>query len=421
MEKIEAFSVVIKAFILERLEKKGKGGDASEMMDWLNDASRRAGQIQRVTHPLKYTHSDAKGRSVFDQGVVGYPPGFSETSLVTASTVSHGALDFDGNAAALDIASFMKLHVGDTSLMDYIITGDASPLRPFAETDIQAIDWVQGFRQMLSDNDAVSHTLAKQVYFPLAKGGYHLLSPLFASSLSHAIGTRVRHARYSEEAKDARSAMRQDKSSRSIVTYYRTLAVRKFGGSKPQNISMLNSEQRGETFLLSCAPPTWEGQLHLPLRVDTIFSRNCLGKRVFRQIATLKEFLNLVKEKNSSKRIRDARSEQVDAIIDQLVFYALEIQQHGKHGWSSKVECRLPMAQKLWLDPGRALEDVDAAFSRERKMGEWRREIADQFARWLNDRLSDGGQKLGDVERREWRELVEERIRLLGEYLEDVS
>ncbi|MBV7619371.1 hypothetical protein KVQ86_24795, partial [Escherichia coli] len=48
---------------------------------------------------------------------------------------------------------------------------------------------------------------------------------------------------------------------------YPNLLVQNFGGSKPQNISQLNSDRRGSMWLLPSIPPTWKGQqIELPKR-----------------------------------------------------------------------------------------------------------------------------------------------------------
>ncbi len=414
MEKTIEFSEAIKAFILEKQEKKQK-----EVLDppqlfatWLDGAARRAKQIQVVTHPMKYTHSDAKGSSVQDQGVRTFPPGLCCQSIITASTVNVSLTDIDGNAAAFDIAAFVQLRIGNTTLLDYIKKDDISPFRPFAESDSQASEWVIGFSQMLKGKEPASHTLAKQIYFPLSSGHYHLLSPLFASTLSYAIGERVRMTHFSKEAQEAREARKDGEPSLLVDVQFRNLAIKKFGGSKPQNISYLNSKQRGEAFLLSCAPPIWNKQSRPPLNEQSFFSKTS------KHINTLKEFLEKVKDADSKKSIRDVREDLVDLVIDQLVMYAAEIQQLEESGWSAKPECKLPFEQRLWLDPLRAQQDE--VFAAQRELGDWREIVADQFAGWFNDQLSQPGLKFGDTERREWRHIISNRIKHFREFLEDL-
>ena len=42
------------------------------------------------------------------------------------------------------------------------------------------------------------------------------------------------------------------------VEAYASLAVQELGGTKPQNISQLNSERRGDNYLLASLPPVWK-------------------------------------------------------------------------------------------------------------------------------------------------------------------
>ncbi|VFS89954.1 CRISPR type I-F/YPEST-associated protein Csy1 [Raoultella planticola] len=52
----------------------------------------------------------------------------------------------------------------------------------FTDDAAQLDEWISGFSSALNTGEPTSHKLAKQSYFPV-KEGYHLLSPLFATSL----------------------------------------------------------------------------------------------------------------------------------------------------------------------------------------------------------------------------------------------
>ncbi|KHN93376.1 CRISPR-associated protein, Csy1 family [Pectobacterium actinidiae] len=55
---------------LEQAEKRREIEKKHEVRAWLTDAASRAGQISLVTHALKFTHSDAKGSSIFSAETV---------------------------------------------------------------------------------------------------------------------------------------------------------------------------------------------------------------------------------------------------------------------------------------------------------------------------------------------------------------
>lgn len=195
----------------------------------------------------------------------------------------------------------------------------------------------------------------------------------------------------------------------SPVIDYPDTAVRTFGGTKPQNVSQLNSSQRGKSFLLSCAPPTWESQLQPPLGVNSVFSRNHFGLRVNKEVWSLKQYLLKKLDKNSVKPIHDQRAERVDEIIDKLIQFSAEIQNLVNYdGWSASPDCKLSRAEQLWLDPQRA--GLDDVFAQERDENDWQTVIADQFARWLNSRLKHEKLTMGDAEHTEWKKLALEVI-----------
>lgn len=86
---------------------------------------------------------------------------------------------------------------------------------------------------------------------------YHLLAPLYASSLAHRVFQTINEERFGEAAKEARQARREGLFVQQAVHEYPQLVVQKLGGTKPQNISQLNSERGGNNYLLASLPPIW--------------------------------------------------------------------------------------------------------------------------------------------------------------------
>lgn len=373
-------------------------------VNWLADAAMRAKQIQMVTHALKFTHSDARGSNLYYPGGSQQPEGMASGEVVSTALLATPAIDAVGNAAALDVAALLQLDHNGTTLIQCIEQGDSSPLQPFARDEQQLAEWLDGFRQVLTGNEPSSHKLAKQLYFPVAKD-YHLLAPLYSSSLAHAVNSRIAATRYSEESKLTRKARKEGKYHAAPFVEYPDTAVRSYGGTKPQNVSQLNSSQGGKAFLLSCAPPNWKALEKPPLGVKTVFSRNHFGERVWKNVRALQQYLVNKADRDSTKPIRDQRTERVEEILDQLVQYTEEIRNLAGHGgWSALPECKLSRAEQLWLDPQRAMGDE--AFAREREKDDWQEVIADQFARWLNIRLKHEKLTMGDAEYGEWKKLA---------------
>jgi CRISPR-associated protein Csy1 len=380
--------------------------------NWLTNAATLAKQLQMVTHAIKFTHSDITTKdscSFYSPGGATQPEGMLSGILLSTGSLVNPTRDLVGNAAVMNVANFLQMgHEGKT-LLEHIEQGDLSPLRPFAQDENQLAEWFEGFKQVLSGNELSSHKLAKQLYFPIGNGQYHLLAPIYSSSLAHALYGRIGATRYPDEIKLVRKAKKEGIYNGSPVIDYPDTAVRTFGGTKPQNVSQLNNSQHGKSFLLSCAPPNWEVRSKPPLGVKSVFSRNHFGLRVRKEVWSLQQYLLIKLDKNSVKPLRDQRAEYVDAIIDQLIQYAAVIQNLTNHdGWSALPDCKLSRAEQLWLDPQRA--ELDEAFALDRAKNDWQAVVADQFARWLNNRLKHEKLTMGDAEHSEWKKLALEVI-----------
>jgi len=382
-----------------------------EVRTWLTDAASRAGQISLVTHALKYTHSDAKGSSTFCTETL------PDAQTLSTSTLVQPAIDAVGNAAALDVARLLQAeHEGD-SLVSALQRGDNSALEALADNPEQLSQWLTGFRQVFTSNQLSSHKLAKQVYFPLQNGGYHLLSPLYSSSLSQALYQRIYEVRFSDQAKAIRRAQKDNLWHEQPAISYPNLAVQKMGGTKPQNISSLNNSRSGRSYLLSCAPPQWYSSEKSPSHHSSIFRPSGEADHHTRTIlAQMQRFLLSVKAVSNNREIRHQRLRYLDQSIDQLFFYVSSVQNLSP-GWSA--ESKLKRVQQLWLDPYRA--KTDAIFRAELEAGAWQQAIADEFSRWLNRRLKHESLILGETERREWAkaELFSRRMREMESMLKE--
>lgn len=363
-----------------------------ESGNWLTDAANRAGQISLVTHALKYTHSDAKGTSIFSIDTV--PDG----KTLSTATLMQPAIDAVGNAAVLDVARLLQTeHQGD-SLVAALQRGDHSALGALAKSPEQLSQWLEGFRQVFTARQLSSHKLAKQIYFPVENGQYHLLSPLYSSSLAQALYQRINAVRFGEQAKAIRQAQKTHQWHEKPVIHYPNLAVQKMGGTKPQNISSLNNSRSGRSYLLSCAPPQWQSIEKPPQYHASIFRlRGEADYHTRIALTQMQNFLLRVKTVENNRDIRQQRLRYLDQLIDQLFFYVASIQ-NLPAGWSAESE--LKRAQQLWLDPCRA--KTDTVFRGELEADEWQQTIADEFGRWLNRRLKHEDLILGEAERREW-------------------
>ena len=352
-----------------------------EIKTWLTDAAGRAGQISMVTHAPKYTHSDTKSMGVLVQGS---DKDVQDHQYFCSASLASLSIDVVGNAAALDVASLLLIKADGKTLLDEVSDGDSPALAAIAETKDQLEEWIEGFIKALSSKELTSGQLSKQLYFPLTDGKYHLISPLYASALSQAMYEKMTGSFYSETAKNARKAKKLQKFNFSMAVSYPKLAKQAFGGTKPQNISQLNTNRYGQGFLLSCQPPRWQKQLTPPSQTKKAFWRE-YDRRVWKIAKNLQQYLEKIFTKSSTMELRDFRAELVDELIDTLLIYAAEVQNLKEHaGWS--VDSKLSKAEQLWLDPYRGADDTE--FRVEREKNDWQAEIAKQFTAWLNHKIS---------------------------------
>ncbi|MFK4751842.1 type I-F CRISPR-associated protein Csy1 [Oceanobacter antarcticus] len=392
----------VAVFNLDYAAKRQAEVEKYQPANWLSDAASRAKQISLVSHALKFTHSDAKGSSL----LVG--AGGRGEYLCTAR-LQDIYTDVVGNAAALDVANLLLLQVGEMRLLDCIAINNPEPLAVLATDEGQLAQWMAGFAEALKISEPASHTLAKQVYFPVGEGRYHLLAPLASSALTQALYARITNSRFGEEAKMVREAKRKSLYHSGIVMDFPNLATQSFGGTKPQNISLLNSQRRGRAFLLSCQPPVWANRLTPPKTSASFWARYRYQVRA--NIRELKSFLELVAEQDSTIRIRHHRAGLVQQLVDELHQYAARFWQLPP-GWSCDSD--LSMDEACWLDPAR----TDSQFTVRREAGDWPKSIGDRFATLISGSLNSDKLPMSDVEHSHFNDQIQTEHKRLVRDLE---
>jgi CRISPR-associated protein Csy1 len=393
---------VIAAFLQERLqvkldglkegedEKRQKHLENYQPQTWIADAAKKADNVQQASHVLKFSHPDAVGSSLNSTG----NPHAGEFTIGTHSLGKGQSLDVVVSTAAyLPVYAFLSLAVDDKTLLDRCIAQDKDLSAAFSDDSETAEQWMAAFARLAQPKgQPASHTLAKQIYWPLEDGGYHLLAPLFPSSLADAVWRSLggqRDSAIAKATKAARDARRAGKPHHEGYSDYPNYAVQKFGGTQPQNVSQLNSKRQGEAYLLASLPPNWQSQGIRPLlHVDSVFSGKFSifgGRENVRNITgKLKKFLFAVQPRNSTIDIRDERDELLAQLCDELLNYAATIHELTPC-WTQNPDCRLNADEQCWLDPGRA--DTDSEFAAQYFRGDWKDGVSRRFGNWLNSRL----------------------------------
>lgn len=113
-----------------------------------------------------------------------------------------------------------------------------------------------GFLKMTHvDFELISSSKIKQVYFHIVDDKCHLLSLLTHSGHLFELRHRIDALWFSDEIRQARECRRQRRYHADGYREILGVTAMGFGGSKPQNVSVLNSQNAGEAYLLASLPP----------------------------------------------------------------------------------------------------------------------------------------------------------------------
>lgn len=372
---------------------------------WIADAAHRVGQIQQVTHAIKFTHPSADGSSLSSLG----NPAADTLELGTHSLVGESSADVVGNAAALDVVKFLRLSVDGRTLLHRATARDPALAEALSDDASQAAEWMTAFATLPEPKGGPSsHKLAKQLYWPLDDGGYHLLAPLFSSSLAQKVHDCIRSDQ--EVATIIRKSQYSSQPLLSRFSVYRDMAIQKLGGSNAQNVSSLNKRRGGENYLLASVPPIWKSDaLRPPLKTDTVFLRYFGSKSEVRQLVTkLKEFLSSKADAANNVLIREKRATLATHLCGEALQMAAELRDFMEPGWSAQADCQLNLAEQCWLDPDRALSDED--FAARYRRGDWKDEVCLRFANWLNASLKTDKTSFGGPEAAEWQDILRQEL-----------
>jgi CRISPR-associated protein Csy1 len=397
------------------VERRQQIRDGLDFQVLVQSASEFEGQIQIASHIAKGIHPDIKVKKVTNLLV-------NPANLDSQVYVGSHVLGADTPGDATGNGSYVKKAYELNRLLALDFEGQAL----YAWLKQEDADTVYVFTAGVGDKGTVqalislgeprcagvaSSRLAKQIYW-LVDGhdvsahddsAYHLLAPLYPTSLIHRVYQQLQDDRFSDDAKAARAARKEGAHHARPVREYPDLAIQKLGGTKPQNISQLNSERRGDNCLLASVPPVWKSAAVRPLLgVSSLF--RVWGRRpsVSQQARALRRFLEGNPPANLETRQR-VRA-WVEALVDELIQFQAELLTLDP-GWSQSDDCDLSVAQRIWLDPegqhaSNPLENAEEA-------------VAADFARWVNAQLRNP-LPVGDHEYVEWRKLAHAQLKSLS-------
>lgn len=381
------------------------------------EKGRKANGMTIATHTTKGIHPDLKIKHTTNLAVCFEElPTLDELgSHVLDSQESLADATGDGayNASAYELYLLLDCKVEGATLGALLQLGDCDAVSALGHEPVEAEQVAEEIVFLLEKKcvKPATHALGKQIYWlsgtnPASDKDYCLLAPLYPASLVHQAYLQIHPTRYGLKNLTARKARRDGNVHECAYEEYPDWALQKMGGTKPQNVSHLNSERRGDNYLLSSLPPpAWKtNQRYLPLHANSVFERAFGARRTVR--ATVKAFLAfLLTDPESNRHTRQKVDDFLDNLIDELIVYAGELQSQPA-GWTLDDRYEdLALPEKLWLDPQRAAMSDEVEFAQHWHRKEWPAQVGKRFAHWLNAQLQ-GKLPVGDAEAREWQRVL---------------
>ncbi|MDV2377399.1 type I-F CRISPR-associated protein Csy1 [Vibrio cholerae] len=360
----------------EVLEKQQECEQNFLLDNWLPDAAKRAGQIAVASHPCTFSHPSArKNKNGYVSSIIAKNKpridGFLRSGNVSVEP------DALGNAAALDVYKFLSLEMSDQrSLLVHIEQESelARQLLDIPSCEYQALR--DGFLKMVdSDQASVSSSKIKQVYFPIADGEYHLLSLLTHSGHLFELRKRLDALRFGDVVKEARECKKTNHFHPAGYQEIFGLTTIGFGGTKPQNISVLNNQNAGKAHLLASIPPELTPRdIRLP---KTDFFKESFNAWQAKEV--LESLHRLFQTDYNNINLRDGRDYRIQQYVDLVIEKMWQVRLFLE-AYSGELSSALPLEQKIWLYP---------EFAEQRQQeDEWLDKIIRHIARGLINHYS---------------------------------
>lgn len=387
---------------------------------WLEDASLRVQRLRLATHTPKQHHPSSKASAMF------YTAAHKTHDFVGSQAI---ALDADvvGDAAALDVFKLLRKKFNHLSLLERLLKADGDFIAALATDSTQAQIRYQRFLAFSQIPSVLNAgRLSKQVYFPVQADDYHILVLLYPSALVHRTYQQLSNDRFGEQSKIIREARFKKLHHSQESREYPNLLVQNYGGSKPQNISQLNSDRRGSMWLLPSLPPVWQGQVVELPKSSSVFTAYLSNRKDVKPI--LKSIVYMYRHEYDRNNIefRSKRDGLVEKLVDCVIDMSFELQQSAVAGWTLEPNRQFNRAESFWLDRAYReqlfdkegqLRDEEQEWLQAYRERDWHSEVGYNFGRWLNKILTTQAKlpDLDDNEARVWSLALRDKLQLLKE------
>jgi len=338
---------------------------------WLPNASKRAGQISMATHPCTFSHPSArKNKNGYVTSIIADVEKRADGFLRSGNVeVKRDAL---GNAAALDVHKFLSLIMPDGKELIEHIKENSDLAKALLKIKSKSYESLRSeFLEMVnSSSESVTSSKIKQVYFPF-EDDYHQLSILSNSGIIYELRKRLDGIRFGDELKELRKLRKENSFSEEGYKEIYNLTVIAYGGTKPQNISVLNSQNAGKAQLLYSMPPELKKQdIRFPKKN---FFTESINPWKFKYI--FNDLHNIFKVPNySNVNMRDARKKHYHRLAEEIIKKMWEVREVESEQYYEK-NSKLKRHQDIWLL---------AKFEDKRdEEDEWLDELVEDATHWI--------------------------------------
>jgi len=332
----------------EIAEKQADCEQVFLLENWLPNAAKRAGQMSLATHPCTLSHPSArKNKNGYATPVIAKGENRADGYLRTGNVVAE--TDALGNAAAIDVYKFLTLEMSDgRRLIDHVHSESELAIKLLTINCESYESLRSGFLAMIETDggDVVTSSKIKQVYFPVGSD-YHQLSILSHSGLIFELRKRIDDLRFSDDVKALRELKRKNEFSERGFSEIYNLTTIGYGGTKPQNISVLNNQNGGKAHLLLSAPP------ELQKRDVRFPKRNFFGEslRYYDCKEQLEALQKLFKTEYNNVLIREGVDFRLQELMDRIMGRMWAVRAVAEDQYRSE-SAQLKQHQKIWLCEG---------------------------------------------------------------------
>jgi len=230
-----------------------------------------------------------------------------------------------------------------------------------------------GFLAMMESDaqcEVITSSKIKQIYFPVTNDNYHQLSLLTNSGIVYELKKRIDAIRFSDDSKEGRSLKRNGNYSEKGFSEIYNLTIIGYGGTKPQNISVLNNQNSGKSYLLPSIPP-------ILYKRSILFPKHNFFGESFRyyECRDIFEALHkLFKTDYNNKRIRESRDYRLQDAMERIIDKMWAVRGVADEQYRPE-NSKLKSHQRIWLCP---------EFRQNREKDEtWLNKLCKEITAWI--------------------------------------